>query len=104
MAFTLYMKTTNFIAPIRYNLTYNSIQESEVDMLGTHISDLTVDELKTLVRETVEQTLTELLADPDKGLELRESMKTALERSIRAVREGGATYSADEVAKVVGLD
>ena len=73
-------------------------------MLGTHVSDLTVDELKALVRETIEQTLTEFLADPDKGLALRQGMKTALERSVKAVREGGALYSADEVAKNLGLE
>jgi hypothetical protein len=68
-------------------------------MLSGHVSDLTVDELKVLIHETVEQTLAEILADPDKGLELRRSMKAALERSIRAVREGGAVYSAEEVAR-----
>jgi len=73
-------------------------------MLSTHVSDLTVDELKALVRETVEQTLVEFLADPDKGLVLRQGMKAALERSIKAVREGCALYSADEVAKNLGLE
>ena len=73
-------------------------------MLGTHVSDLTVEELKALVRETMEQTLAEFLADPDKGLAFRQGLKTALERSIKAVREGGALYSADEVAKNLGLE
>jgi hypothetical protein len=73
-------------------------------MLSTHVSDLTVDELKALVRETVEQTLAEFLVDPDKGLPLRQGMKAALERSIKAVREGSPLYSADEVAKDLGLE
>ncbi len=73
-------------------------------MLGTRVSDLTTDELKTLVREAVEQTLLEFLADPDKGLELRQSMKVALERSIRTVREGGALYSAGDIAKDIGTE
>ena len=73
-------------------------------MVRTHISDLTVDELKALVRETVEQTLADFLTDPDKGLALRQGMKTALERSIKAVREGDELYSADEVAKNLGLE
>jgi hypothetical protein len=67
-------------------------------MLSTHVSDLTVDELKALVRETIEQTLAEFLTDPDKGLALRQGMKAALNRSIKAVREGGTLYSAEEVA------
>jgi hypothetical protein len=73
-------------------------------MLSTHVSDLTVDELKALVRETIEQTLAEFLTDPDKGLALHQGMKTNLERSIKAVREGGVLYSADEVAKNLGLE
>ncbi len=73
-------------------------------MLSGHVSDLTVDELKTLVRETVEQALAEFLVDPDKGLALRESMEKSLQKSARAVREGAALYSADEVAKDLGLE
>ncbi len=66
-------------------------------MLGAHVSDLTVDELKALVRETVEQALTDFLADPDKGLALRDEIKFALQRSAREVREGGAIYSIPDV-------
>jgi len=73
-------------------------------MLSTRVSDLTVDEFKALMREAVEQTLAEFLADPDKGLELRQSMKTALERSIKVVREGGTVFSAEEVAKGLELE
>ena len=60
----------------------------EVEVLGTNVSDLTVDELKLLIRETVEMALAEFLTGPDRGLELRQGMKTALERSLKAVREG----------------
>ena len=73
-------------------------------MLHTRVSDLTVDELKMLVRETVEQTLAEFLVDPDKGLSLRQGIKSALEHSVKAVREGGTLYSASEVAKDLGLE
>jgi hypothetical protein len=73
-------------------------------MLSTHVSDLTVDELKALVRETVEQTLADFLTDPDKGLALRESMKKSLQKSARAVREGAALYSDKDIAKDLGLE
>jgi hypothetical protein len=73
-------------------------------MLGTHVSDLTVEELKALMRETIKQTLAEFLTDPDKGLAIRQGMKAALEYSAKAVWEGGALYSADEVAKNLGLE
>ena len=72
--------------------------------MGTHISDLTIDELKALVRETVEQTLVDFMNDPDKDLALRQTMKTAMEHSIKRVRDGDALYSADEVAKNLGLE
>jgi hypothetical protein len=78
--------------------------ESEAEMSSMHVSDLSVDELKALVRETVEQALTEFLTDPDRGLELRESMKEALLRSNKEIREGNSLYSADEVAKDLGLE
>jgi hypothetical protein len=66
-------------------------------MLSTHVSELTVDELKALVRETVQQTLAELLADPDSGLELRESMKAAVRRSNKELREGSKLYSMHQI-------
>jgi len=73
-------------------------------MYPTHVSELTVDQLKALVRDTVEQTLHEFLTDPDKGLVLRKEMKSALERSALALREGAAVYSADDVAKALMLE
>jgi hypothetical protein len=67
--------------------------ESEVEMLSTHVSELTVEELKALVRETVQETLAEFLADPDRGLELRESMKAAIRRSNKKISEDSTLYS-----------
>jgi hypothetical protein len=73
-------------------------------MVSMHVSNLTVDELKALVDETVEQTLVDFLTDPEKGLALQQGMKTALKRSIKGVREGGALYSSDEVANNLELE
>ena len=73
-------------------------------MLANKVSDLTVDEFRDLIRETVKQTLAELLFDPDEGLELRADVEKALLRSMKAVREGGETYSAENMAKELGLD
>ena len=33
-----------------------------------HVKDLTTDELKALIRETVQEALEDLLPDPDRGL------------------------------------
>ena len=72
-------------------------------MAQTRVGDLTIDEFKDLVRETVAETLAEMLSDPDEGLELREDFRAALERSIASVEAGDKTVPADEVATKLGL-
>ncbi len=73
-------------------------------MLDTKISDLTVDEFRSLMREIVRQTLAEMLNDPDEGLVLQDELETALRRSIKAVNEGETTYGAEDVAQRLGLE
>jgi hypothetical protein len=73
-------------------------------MVANKVSDLTIDEFRDLIRETVKQTLAELLFDPDEGLELRADVEKALLRSMKSVREGGETYSAEDTARELGLD
>lgn len=73
-------------------------------MLDTRVADLTVVEFKALVREVVEETLADLLADPDEGLELTDEIQDALRQSLKAVKEGGAVYDASDVAKRLGLE
>ena len=67
------------------------------------VADMSVDDLKTLIQETVTQTLTELLHDPDDGLELREDLASALRHSLETTKAGGETLSADSVAARLGL-
>lgn len=42
------------------------------------VKDLTVDELKTLIRETVMEAFEELLPDPDEGKTVKENLKQEL--------------------------
>jgi hypothetical protein len=42
------------------------------------VKDLTTDELKTLIRETVAEALTDLIPDPDAGLTVKEEFKQEL--------------------------
>ena len=65
-------------------------------------ADLTIDEFKRLVKEVVSQTILELLADPDEGLELREETQERLHRSLAA--SSLKTKSAQEVAEKLGLE
>ena len=63
------------------------------------ISDLTLDELKELVKGIVDDRLRELLGDPDLGMELGDAARTRLKASL-ASRE---RITGDEVAEKLGL-
>jgi cytochrome P450 len=43
---------------------------------------LTVEKMRPMVEEMVEQKLIELLGDPDTGLELRDEIKTHLKKTL----------------------
>jgi hypothetical protein len=73
-------------------------------MLGNKVSDLTVDEFRSLVRDIVRETINEMLSDPDEGLALQDGLEDALRRSIKVVNEGAETYDADEAAKKLGIN
>ena len=45
------------------------------------VADLSTDELKTLIRETVTQVLAEILDDPDEGLVIRTEVEQQQLRS-----------------------
>ncbi len=57
--------------------------------------------LKSLGR--IEVVASELMEDPDDDLELHEEFSAALQASLNAVADGGATRSAEEVAQRQGL-
>lgn len=46
------------------------------------VSDLTVDELKKLIREAVDEKFHEILFDPDSELELRDDIEQRLKASL----------------------
>jgi len=73
-------------------------------MSVSSVADLTVDELRDLIREVVAQTMLELFGDPDAGLELRDDFKVKLRQSLTAIQEGEATILASEVASRLGLE
>ena len=72
--------------------------------MSTQIAELTVDEFKQLIATTVEWKLSEMLRDPDDGLELREEIKARLRRSLEAERCGVRGIPAQEVAAQLGLE
>jgi hypothetical protein len=72
--------------------------------MSTRVAELTVDELKYIIQEAMEQKLSEMLDDPDEGLELREEIKARLRRSLEAERRGARGIPAQEVAAQLGLE
>lgn len=46
------------------------------------VADLTVDELQALIRKVVHEELQDIIADPDKGLELTGEIQAQLQSSL----------------------
>ena len=63
------------------------------------ISDLTLDELKELVKGIVDDRLRELLGDPDLGMEMGEAVRTRLKASLAS----NARITGEGVAEKLGL-
>jgi len=72
-------------------------------MADSTVAELTVDQFTDLLRQVVIQTLTEVLGDPDEGLELRSDMQARIQRSLAAMQAGTPTIPAQEVAAQLGL-
>ncbi len=68
-------------------------------MTETIVSNLTLNDLRDLIRTEIEQTLLELLGDPDAGLELRDDLKQRLQQSasVGCVRRVGLRRNAPEL-------
>mgnify|MGYP000002149906 CR=1 FL=1 len=72
-------------------------------MANLSVADLTVSELRTLIREVVAETITSLFSDPDEGLELREEFEAELRRSLLQPAEEQETESLEDVLRELGL-
>ena len=67
------------------------------------VSDLTVSELRELIREVVLDCIAESYEDFHLDLRINPQFAAELQASIDEVAAGGKTYSAEEVAKELGL-
>jgi hypothetical protein len=63
------------------------------------ISDLSLDELKELVKGLVDDRLRDLVGDPDLGLQLSDAIRTRLKHSLASE----ARLTGDEMAEKLGL-
>lgn len=68
------------------------------------IKDLTTEELKLLIQETVAETIQSLLIDPDEGKQVKPEVKQQLLNSLDRTHAGEPGISAEEVAKKLGLN
>jgi hexokinase len=68
------------------------------------IKNMTLDELKALIRETVEETLEDFFCDPDEGKEVREEVKQQLLKSLKQTEAGERGIPTEEVYKKLGLN
>ena len=67
------------------------------------VSDLTVSQLRELIREVVLDCIGESYEDFHLDLRINPQFAAELQASIDEVAAGGETYSAEEVAKELGL-
>ena len=63
------------------------------------LSDLTLEELKELVKGIVDDRLRELLGDPDLGMEMGSAIRARLKQSLAS----SARITGEEVAEKLGL-
>ncbi len=74
-------------------------------MSDLSVADLTIDELRGLIREAVTEAITELMADPDAHLELRKEFAIELQDSFEQRRqESQETVAIEDVARELGLE
>lgn len=68
------------------------------------VKDLTIDELKLLIHETVVETIQSLLFDPDEGSQIKPEVQQQLLDSLKRTQAGKRGMSAEEVSKKLGLN
>lgn len=72
-------------------------------MTDLSVADLTVTELRALIREVVTETITSLFVDSDEGLELREEFEAELRLALQRPAEEQQTESLEDVLRELGL-
>ncbi len=68
------------------------------------VKDLTIEELKLLIQETVAETIQSLLIDPDEGRQVKPEVKQQLLNSLHRTQAGERGISALGSCKEIGLE
>ena len=67
------------------------------------VNNLSIAELRKLIRDIVIQTFSEITVDPDEGLELNAEFRSELRQAL-ATKSTDGTFPAHEVAAKLGLN
>ncbi len=67
------------------------------------VKELSVEQLKVVIQETVEEKLYEILGDPDQGLELKDEVRERLKQSLTA-KDKAKGIPFEQVARELGLE
>jgi hypothetical protein len=68
------------------------------------VKDLSVEELKAVIAEVVEEKLREVLSDPDAGLAFRPEVRERLLKDLEEPQVDGENIPASELARQRGLE
>lgn len=82
----------------------HNIGVTELPPSFMQVKDLTIEELKLLIQETVAEAIQSLLIDPDEGKQVKPEVKQQLLNSLLRTQAGERGISAEEVAKKLGLN
>jgi hypothetical protein len=72
--------------------------------MSVTVGQMSKDELKDMIADTIEQKLLELLGDPDEELEIRKSVRERLFRQKKTVAAGKRGEPFDDVVRRLGLE
>jgi len=90
-------------ASMWYNSNMAKSSNIQTKDKSTKVSDLSIGELKDLIKLTVQETLNEILDDPDAGLEFNPEFVREVQESFRHVKQGGKTIPLEQFVKEHGL-
>ena len=68
------------------------------------VKDLSVEDFKFLIQETVTETVQSLLSDPDIDQQLKPEVAQSLADSLRQTQNGKRAIYAEQVAQKLGLN
>jgi len=72
--------------------------------MSTKVSDLTAEELNTLIESAIDRKLSEWLGDPDEGLDLKVELQERIARQRQDFATGQRGRSMEEVRQRLGID